>query len=391
MVLETLFPEHSTVCVSSYRARRCVCCTSRRECACGCAKARRARRTKGIPARDQMPLFLNGDFPNWHSVQRRPTTPEHQAYQFEQAKQYAIAVRNGGGVTGRPPTTLEALEALRAVQGTAIVLRESPSAAFLQRQREGLRGEASAGLLTDPELGDSKKHLPHLQKMERTDASGKAIRRSKRTSRLKERHQALVELERQVSMQLSRSKLERSSDSLLDDLTTKKLLHECAEETRSTRKLLRSTMPPPSPPPPPPPPPPAPAPSPKRTLRIPPRFDHNRFYNASTQASDGQRVVSRPLHQHEINAARERQRRTERSGAAGAGGLQGSLRSPPPALRQTAPPRRPLSASISASEMTVVPRPMSASSIKPKPPLSYSLSYGSLGIWAAMRHAHQDE
>ena len=226
-----------------------------------------------------------------------------------------------------------------------------------------------------------------------TDALSRSRRRSKRTSRLRERHQALVELERQVGLQLSRSKLERSSDSLLDDTKTKQLLKECAQETSTTRRLILSTKsayPPPSPPPPPPPPPPPAPPSPKRTLRVPPQFDHNRFYNASTHASDGHRVFFRPIHQHEINAARQEQRRAELAAVAGLGVQTDSQRTSP-VLRKTAPLRRPESASsLSSSDRAIVARPLSASSIKPKPPLSYSLSYGSLGIWAAFRHA-QDE
>jgi hypothetical protein len=336
--------------------------------------------------RTEMPLFLNGDFPNWHSVQRRPTTPEHQAYLFEQAKQYAAAVRNGGGVTGRPPSTLEAIEALRAVQGNTIILRNSSSSAFLQRQREGLPRQASLALRPSSSSAapvDGHKHLHRLEKLGRTDSGDKPIRRSKRTSRLKERHQALLELEQQVGLQLSRSKLERSSDSLLDDTRTKQLLKECAEETSTTRKLILSKKSTSPPPPPPPPAPPAP-PSPKRTLRVPPQFDHNRFYNASTNASDGHKVFFRPVHQHEINAAREGQRRAERATAASPTGPGGRSS---PVLRQTASLRRPQSASMAAFEMPVVSRPSSASSCKPKPPLSYSLSYGSLGVWAAFRHA----
>lgn len=321
--------------------------------------------------RNDMALFLNGDFPNWHSIQRRPKTPEFFAKKFDQARQLAVASRNGGGITGRPPTTLESVEAMRALNGSTVVLSGSPSAAFIKRQREGRPVSALSRPPSAPSLYRGHIDLEMLKLPSKED-----VERSKHVASLQERRRALKQLEKQVERQLSRSKLERSSSKLImtmDDVRTKQLLDECDKETSTTSHVIQSTMTPPQTPLPPPPP---PAPPPRPMMRAPPKFDYKRFYQASTSASDGQRALPIVTHQHEVNAARQAQRRAMLAKKVA---LADTNRHPQSSPYPLQPARRPMSASE-------LPRPSSVSSNKPKPPLSYNLSYGSLGVWAAFRY-----
>ena len=297
-----------------------------------------------------MPLWLNGNGPNWHSIQRLPAPPEYVAESVEHAKEMAASMRPGA--TQRTTTTLETLEAMRMMNGS--ILKPSASASVLNRREREADASAVAEQQRRKAKQESKMTTHSLPQLKVVHHSPEDLARRRARAQLKERVRVLKALDSQVQRQLSQSKL--------DDSVAKQLLNGCNIESQATLELLRSVPPPPLPPPPPPPPPP-PLPRPThKPLRPRPVFDHNRFYNDHTDASDGQRVVMWERHgeRHLTTAT-----------------LQ------PPAARPacTHEAARPKS----AAQM----RPPSAKSGAPQVPLSYMRSYSSLATWAAFRYAEE--